>query len=78
MASITIHNLDERLAARLRERAARNGRTVEDEAGRILQEALAFDSTRQTGAALVADIRQRVEPFGGVELELPLRHQTRC
>jgi hypothetical protein len=30
-----------------------------------------------TGAALVADIRALVEPFGGVELELPIREPMR-
>lgn len=30
-----------------------------------------------TGAALVADIRALVEPFGGIELELPTREPMR-
>jgi phosphopantothenoylcysteine decarboxylase/phosphopantothenate--cysteine ligase len=48
MASITIRQLDERLKRRLRLRAARNGRSMEDEARTILR-----------GAAGGADVRPR-------------------
>ena len=39
MASITIRQLDEELKRRLRLRAARNGRSMEDEARTILRSA---------------------------------------
>ena len=39
MASITIRNLDPAVKERLRVRAARHGRSMEDEARRILREA---------------------------------------
>lgn len=37
------------------------------------QAALSSVPEAATGAALVADIRKLVEPFGGIELELPPR-----
>src|SRR6516162_1599223 len=39
MASLTVRQLDERLKKRLRLRAARNGRSVEDEVRNILRDA---------------------------------------
>jgi len=43
MASITIRQLDEGLKRRLRLRAARNGRSMEDEARTILRHAASLD-----------------------------------
>ena len=71
MASMTIRNLDDGLKARLRVRAARHGRSMEEEARRILGAALQGDPL--SGQALLDDIRAVVEPLGGVELELPVR-----
>lgn len=71
MASMTIRNLDDGLKARLRMRAARHGRSMEEEARRILGAALQGDPL--SGQALLDDIRAVVEPLGGVELELPVR-----
>lgn len=52
--------------------AALHGRSMEAEARAILKAAL--DQTKsQTGADLVADIRRRFAPLGGVELELSSR-----
>lgn len=73
MATITIHNLDQDLKARLHERAAQHGRSMEEEARDILQAVLAADTKSASGAVLVQAIRSRVERFGGVELELPKR-----
>ena len=57
MASLTIRKLDEELKARLRLRAARNGRSVEDEVRFILRDA----ATEQAqGGAPVAPVRQRI------------------
>src|SRR2546429_9821183 len=49
MASITIRQLDEGLKRRLRLRAARNGRSMEDEARTILRTAAALDDKAQLG-----------------------------
>ena len=49
MASITIRQLDEGLKRRLRLRAARNGRSMEDEARTILRNAAALDDKAQLG-----------------------------
>lgn len=73
MATMTIRNLDDDVKTRLRMRAARHGRSMEDEVRSILRAALISDPKPGTGAALVADIRALVEPFGGIELELPPR-----
>ena len=75
MASMTIRNLDEKLKARLRVRAAEHGRSMEDEARLILQAALAVEA--RTAATLVESIRARIEPLGGVELEIPPRGPMR-
>lgn len=74
MASITIRNLDEEVKARLRVRAAGRGHSMEEEARQILREAV----ERQPGPTnLAAAIRDRFEPIGGVELELPPRERMR-
>ena len=69
MASITIH-LGEDLKRRLQAQAAEHGRSMEGEARTILSAAL-------TGPAppvdLVRAIRDRFEPLGGVELDIPPR-----
>jgi plasmid stability protein len=75
MATMTIRNIDDQLKARLRVRAAQHGRSMEDEARNILRAAL---STPSSGpASLVDSIRARIEPLGGVELELPPREPLR-
>ena len=76
MTTITLHHLDDELTARLHRRAERNGRTLEEEACCILRQALPFESTRESAAALVADIRNLVGP-SGIELNLPPRTPTR-
>lgn len=77
MTTITIHNIDDDLKARLRMQAARHGRSMEQEARNILQAALCTETRSGTGAVLVADIRARVESFGGIELQLPPRTPMR-
>ena len=74
MASMTIRNLDEKLKARLRVQAARHGRSMEDEARDILRSALSTTSAR---ANLVKSIRRRIEPLGGVELQIASRETMR-
>ena len=75
MASMTIRDLDEHLKARLRLRAARHGRSMEEEARDILRTALAVRGV--SGRDLVRSIRARIEPLGGVELEIAPREPTR-
>jgi plasmid stability protein len=75
MASMTIRNLDAQLKLRLRVRAARHGRSMEDEARDILRAALATE--RKRPRSLVDSIRARIEPLGGVELHIPPREPMR-
>lgn len=72
MASMTIRNIDEQLKARLRVQAASHGRSMEDEARDILRAALSTD-TASGSRSLAASIRSRIQPIGGVDLELPAR-----
>ncbi len=75
MASITIRRLDEAVKARLRMRAARHGRSMEEEAREILRSELATE--RAAGPDLAAAIRRRIEPLGGVDLPLLPRQRVR-
>jgi plasmid stability protein len=75
MASMTIRDLDERLKARLRVQAAQHGRSMEDEARDILRTALSTEPSRI--GTLVDSIRARIEPLGGVELEIAPREAMR-
>lgn len=75
MSSIVIRKLDPGVKERLRIRAARHGRSMEAEARRILQTALDVSETRTRN--LYERIRERFEPLGGVDLELPPREAAR-
>jgi plasmid stability protein len=77
MATMTIRNLDDDLKTLLRLRAARHGKSMEEEARSILRAALAGRVEDDSGEALYAAIRARVEPLGGVDLELPPRAPQR-
>jgi len=68
MATMTIRNLDEQIKARLRLRAVRHGRSMEDEAWDILR--VALSEVPEEGPTLIDAIRARIAPLGGVELEL--------
>jgi plasmid stability protein len=75
MASITIRRLDEKTKARLRLRAARNGRSMEEEARTLLRVALQAEGA---GPGNLADtIRARFGKVGGVDLRLPSREPMR-
>jgi plasmid stability protein len=65
MSVLTIRRLDDAVKARLRVRAARNGRSMEEEAREILTAAVADNSG--PGANLFQEIRRVVEPLGGIE-----------
>lgn len=75
MASVTIRNLDERVMARLRTRAAKHGRSIGDEAREILTNALAMEPKQPGGLATA--IRNRFAPLGGVELPEIMREPIR-
>ena len=77
MTSITLHDLDDVVAARLRVRAAKHGRTVEQEACAVLRDALGVEEREpQPGNAATAFreyFREYWEEFGDVELPIPPR-----
>ncbi|WHZ19249.1 MAG: VapB protein (antitoxin to VapC) [Rhodanobacteraceae bacterium] len=75
MATMTIRNLDDAVKQRLRVRAAQHGRSMEDEARDILRSSLSTESARAT--SLVDAIRARIEPLGGIDLEIPPREPVR-
>ena len=72
MASITIRNLDESVKVALRKRAAQNGRSMEEEARRILDAELLRDS-RRPGEGLGTWLSRRFSEIGGGELLIPPR-----
>ncbi|WP_340104717.1 FitA-like ribbon-helix-helix domain-containing protein [Rhodohalobacter sp. 8-1] len=66
MASITIRNLDRDLKSELKIRAAKHGRSMEEEVRNILKSAIAQDDKEPEN--LADSIRERMAPFGGIEL----------
>jgi antitoxin FitA len=75
MSSLTIRNFDEDLKRKLRSRAAARNRSMEEEARDILRCSLSVEPDTQDN--LADRIRRRVEPLGGIELELPPRGPLR-
>ena len=75
MATLTIRQLDERTKTRLRVRAARHGRSMEEEAREILR--LAVNAPPEAKGNLGEMIRSVFAPLGGVELKLPPREPIR-
>jgi antitoxin FitA len=75
MSSITIRNLEETLKSRLRVRAARHGRSMEEEARQILRAALAEKAHAPVN--LFEAIRRHIAPLGGVDLDVPRRGPMR-
>jgi len=70
MASITIRRLEDSTKQRLRVRASRNGRSMEEEARQILKGALSEKAA--TRLNLVESIRKKFAPLGFVDLpEVP-------
>jgi len=58
MGQMLIRDLDDQILKRLKQRAKRNGRSLQSEAKMILEQAVAFDP--ESGRALVARIRKRL------------------
>ena len=75
MASLTIRRLDDSVKARLRSRAAKHGRSMEEEAREILRASVAKD--KFSNLNLAQSIRKRFGPLGGVELKIPKREPIR-
>jgi antitoxin FitA len=71
MATLTVRNLDDALKARLRVRAAENGRSMEAEARAILRSTLS-DGDEASGR-LGSRIHERFAGPGAAKLELPAR-----
>src|SRR5262245_25962146 len=68
MASITIRQLDDDLKRRLRLRAARNGRSMEDEARTILRDAASLEDGKLDARG---DARHHAAPRGRVAADAP-------
>jgi plasmid stability protein len=73
MASITIRNIDERVKKGLRLRAAANGRSMEEEARRLLAESIRQpDSSRMPSRPTMSEALKRVQKLvqeaGGIDL----------
>jgi antitoxin FitA len=74
MASITIRRLPENTKRRLRMRAARNGRSMEQEARELLEAGLARTDAEPEN--LGEAIHRIFAPLGGVDLKIPPRRGT--
>ncbi len=75
MACLTIRNLEDTTKARLRIRAARHGRSMEDEVRTILRAALGNEDA--TGQNLAQRIRARFASLGDIELPQSEREDIR-
>lgn len=70
MASLTIRNLNDEVMTRLRARAVANGRSLEEEAKRILRDAV---GPKPSSRNLASIIRSHFGPANGGDLELSSR-----
>ena len=75
MPSLTVRGLDPQLKERLRIRAARHGRSMEEEARDLLRTTLAEDVASPD--RLSESIRRRFAVLGGIELDLAPRELPR-
>jgi plasmid stability protein len=75
MASLTIRTLDDETKARLRLRAARHQRSMEEEARCVLRQVLAAPDA--PAPSLAVAVHRRFRALGGVELALPARGEMR-
>ncbi len=71
MAAISVRDLDEDVAGRLKVRAARHGRSMEAEVRAILTDAVTVDADERLN--LAEAIRERFSSIGDVELDIPRR-----
>lgn len=81
MTSITVRNIEDDLKRRLRIRAAEHGHSMEEEARRILREALdEVEAPAETAVPekdLGTEIHELFALIGGVDLEIPPRTPMR-
>jgi antitoxin FitA len=75
VATMTIRDLDDQTKERLRVRAARRRRSMEEEVRHILREAVAQEDA--VPLDLADSIGRRFRSLGGVALELPEREAIR-
>ena len=73
--AVTVRGLTPQLKARLRVRAAHNGRSMEAEARTILEAALSAPDDETTDLGAFA--RGLIAPIGGIDLA-PLMHRDGC
>lgn len=73
MAAISVRDLDDDVAARLKVRAAQHGRSMEAEARAILTAAVVSGEDERPNLAQA--IRERFATVGGVDLDIPLRSE---
>lgn len=76
MSSITVRNLDESIKAGLRLRAARHGRSMEQEVRAILQQALAPE-LENAPLDFSERIRQRFSGLQAEQIAVPARQVSR-
>lgn len=74
MSTLTIRNLDETVKQNLRISAAKHGRSMEEEARRILRRALV---PKEGDKGLGTRIHERFSKFGGADIKLPERSMPR-
>ena len=79
MTSITLHDLDDGVAAELRARATKHGRSVEQEACAILRDVLGNGDAPPEGPPekLGTAMQELFRPFGDVVLPIPPREPMR-
>jgi plasmid stability protein len=75
MGNMTIRDLDDQVKTLLRIRAAHNNRSMEEEVRAILRAAVATQPGKPK--SLIKAIRARIEPCGGVDLEIAPREAIR-
>jgi antitoxin FitA len=73
MGNLIIRNLDDRVKTEIRMRAAKNGRSMEEEARRLLTAAVRTSARNEVG--LGTAIRRRFAALGEVNLE-PLPRES--
>lgn len=76
MAALTIRNIDDATKAGLRVRAAQHGRSMEDEARRILAQALRETDTSPAERALGSRLHEHFAGLGDVTM--PARRPVRA
>lgn len=77
MSSITVRNLDDKLKASLRLRAARHGLSMEQEVRNILQNTLEAEPEGGSGLSFAQRVNQRFKGLAADELTLPARQTAR-